>query len=275
MNGARLDVIGLLNIYPNLFSGIRDISVRIDPDNEGPAVYYETLSKAKIVKGICMGCKELGLLYPSGPYMEQLISYWWDEKENKFIKMLTSENYIYNPINNYDRTETENLEETGNETETTNATGNETRDLTNGRDITETLTDTSGVTESTSGATNNSAKRYVNGFNNSAFSPSDNNLAEQNDTNGDNTTQHTADTTQTGTRHNTGDETEKGTVRTTNEDSKTGTHTITHKRNIRAYGNIGVTTTQQMIESERQIIDFCTIDYIAESFKKEFCIMVY
>lgn len=40
-------------------------------------------------------------------------------------------------------------------------------------------------------------------------------------------------------------------------------------------GNIGVTTTQQMIREEREIAQFNTIDYITQSFKKRFCVMVY
>lgn len=40
-------------------------------------------------------------------------------------------------------------------------------------------------------------------------------------------------------------------------------------------GNIGVTTTQQMIEQERNISEFNIYDYIVRSFKRRFCIMLY
>ena len=43
----------------------------------------------------------------------------------------------------------------------------------------------------------------------------------------------------------------------------------------RSYGNIGVTTTQQMIEQERRVSDFDMDHVIIKEFKKEFCIMVY
>lgn len=43
----------------------------------------------------------------------------------------------------------------------------------------------------------------------------------------------------------------------------------------RETGNIGVTTTQQMIKEEREISEFSFYKYIAESFKQEFCIMIY
>ena len=43
----------------------------------------------------------------------------------------------------------------------------------------------------------------------------------------------------------------------------------------RRTGNIGVTTTQSMIREEREVAQFNTIDYITQSFKKRFCVMVY
>ena len=54
---------------------------------------------------------------------------------------------------------------------------------------------------------------------------------------------------------------------------------ITNNRNEdtteRRTGNIGVTTTQQMIEQERRIAEFNMISYIAQSFKQRFCLLIY
>ena len=46
-------------------------------------------------------------------------------------------------------------------------------------------------------------------------------------------------------------------------------------RTIRRTGNIGVTSSQQLIKEEREVADFSTYKYITESFKKRFCLMVY
>lgn len=43
----------------------------------------------------------------------------------------------------------------------------------------------------------------------------------------------------------------------------------------RVHGNIGVTTSQQMIQQERDIAGFNLIEYIANSFKEHFCLQVY
>lgn len=47
------------------------------------------------------------------------------------------------------------------------------------------------------------------------------------------------------------------------------------KRKARMWGNIGVTTTQQMIEEQRNVVKFNMMDYIIESFIKRFCLLVY
>lgn len=54
------------------------------------------------------------------------------------------------------------------------------------------------------------------------------------------------------------------------EDEDVVRELVTHRT-----GNIGVTTTQQMIREEREVATFNTIDYITQSFKKRFCIMIY
>lgn len=43
----------------------------------------------------------------------------------------------------------------------------------------------------------------------------------------------------------------------------------------RRTGNIGVTATQDLLKKEREIADFSIINYITQSFKERFCLMVY
>lgn len=47
------------------------------------------------------------------------------------------------------------------------------------------------------------------------------------------------------------------------------------KRTGRSYGNIGVTTTQQMIEQERRISEFDIDHIIINEFMKTFCLLIY
>ena len=49
----------------------------------------------------------------------------------------------------------------------------------------------------------------------------------------------------------------------------------TLKRTMHTSGNIGVTTTQQMIQAQRDIVRFSVYDAILQDFKCSFCVQVY
>lgn len=60
-----------------------------------------------------------------------------------------------------------------------------------------------------------------------------------------------------------------GTSNSKSNEQETATHTA------RLHGNIGVTSNQEMLEEERELVQFNMVDFITKSFQKEFCIMVY
>ena len=68
-------------------------------------------------------------------------------------------------------------------------------------------------------------------------------------------------------------------VNTAGSDSSTSSGSMTHGEVIehtgRLYGNIGVTTSQQMLQSELDIAKFNLYDQIADIFCEEFCLMIY
>lgn len=57
------------------------------------------------------------------------------------------------------------------------------------------------------------------------------------------------------------------------ENNREYSETNTHKANTK--GNIGVTTTQQMIEEQRKVVRFNIYDHIIDSFKSRFCVLVW
>lgn len=67
------------------------------------------------------------------------------------------------------------------------------------------------------------------------------------------------------------DSSSSGTSRETVRNSSSGAETVT----THAHGNIGVTTAAQLIQGYRDISEFCTYDYIVQSFKDRFCVQVY
>lgn len=60
-----------------------------------------------------------------------------------------------------------------------------------------------------------------------------------------------------------------------NSSNSSGTENGVIHRERHEYGNIGVTTTQQMIKEEREVVQFNIVNYIIEDFKQRFCILVY
>ena len=72
-----------------------------------------------------------------------------------------------------------------------------------------------------------------------------------------------------------GDTTENVSITNTEKENVNDGRTENHTRTGRAHGNIGVTTSQQMIQSERDLVVFNLYDVIAESFIENFCLLVY
>lgn len=56
-------------------------------------------------------------------------------------------------------------------------------------------------------------------------------------------------------------------------DNREGQNTFTSIKTVK--GSIGVVTPQEMIEQERNVSNFSTVNYIIEQFKHRFCILVY
>lgn len=283
-----------------------------------------------LTDNIMLELGELELLYNNPEMMKFAIGRWSAKELKKWIDLYATTVLEYNPIENYDRTETfteteaRDLEKnntqtrslTGSNNETRNLTGsnNETRSLTGSDNETRTLAAsnletrdlTTGVTGTTTTTDNDvrggsdSTKREVSAYNSAVLAIESIDTQTLGSTN--NKTVNTS-TTQTGTdagtvttaSTDTGTvnkaKTDTGTVNVAMTDagsvntatSDTGTvadettdkGTVENVRSGRAHGNIGVTTTQQMIEQERSAVKFNMYDYIVESFKQRFCILVY
>lgn len=58
-------------------------------------------------------------------------------------------------------------------------------------------------------------------------------------------------------------------------ESSTSNGNVNNNETVYEFGNIGITTTQAMIQAERDLIKFNLYDYIIDSFKARFCILIY
>lgn len=187
----------------------------------------------------------------------------------------------YNPIQNYDmreqmlsdttvidygkiQTRTDDLThaKTGSDTQTPDLTTTRTLDLSHGR--TGTITVTPDTLETTTPNLTTATSNAVHGFNSATGAPASSTVTQNSGVSsialsGTEVTDHnitetdsgTDTTTQTGTNEIVYDTTETDTGDVTTEDSGKDTHTRNYT--LTRSGNIGVTTSQQMLESEREL----------------------
>lgn len=188
----------------------------------------------------------------------------------------------YNPISNYDMTETESIASSGSSSGT--ETGTITKDLDN--DTTNTRTEggsKSVVTDSNSTQTgtvanegSNNTENGIFGFNSSDSVGSDDSSSTATNTRTDNLA-NSEDTTETETRNLTDNATinvdETQTETRNLADSRTNTKT--DNRTLTRSGNIGVTTSQQMIMSEIELWKWNFFKDVFEDIDSICCLDVY
>lgn len=199
------------------------------------------LVKQIAIDAILIRTRELEILYPDFNYMKNRITIWSNKYQINWKKLYDTTVLEYNPIENYDRME--------DWTDTDDETSTSARD--NTRNTTNTVKSTS----------TNEIMNSVNVTDqNTAFNAGLADHAKQ-ITDGDTTENGSITNTETG--------------KDTENENVNGGRTGRHTRTGRAHGNIGVTTSQQMIQSERDLVVFNLYDVIAESFIENFCLMVY
>jgi len=223
---------------------------------------WETVDKDVFVNKLLLDTAELEVLYPDANIFKTAIKYWSAAEVQNWNKLYDTTVLDYNPIWNKDGTVTETEKHIKNNNYT---------DVTDGKiaDHSSTIgnqnTETSG-NENIDTTNNTNEKDYVFGFNSE-------NAAQS----GETVTDDTGNT-----------ETNRSENSTTNSSANTDATTTNNtnfkhdeKENIdREYtrteqGNIGITTTQQMINEEREVDKFNLMDYIIDRFKQRFCLLVY
>ena len=219
---------------------------RINPGILGELVLPDGLDADLVKDNLLAETAELEVIYPDAIFMQAMIGRWSAKELPIWERLYKTTLLEYNPIENYDRMEewTE-AEDTKKNTEA-DATGTSKTD-TDGTSTRESNTD---------GVIN--AQKYVSAYNETEFTPTER----------DNNTQN---------EKNNSEQKDVGTVsvKTSAENTTDETGNRNLLRKGRAHGNIGVTTSQQMIEAERDVALYNIIDVIINSFKNRFCLQVY
>lgn len=223
------------------------------------------MSKNLLIENLLAETAELEVLYPNPVVMKSLITVWSRKQLPVWEKLYATTQFDYNPIENYDRKETGTTTGTAtteragtaDDIDTTTRSGSDTvhtdwQDESGGSDTVEAekLHSVAAFDTPTVGAMVQNYKDEDDGTTT---------YGKTNEGSSDVVTTYGGKDTTTSERRN------NETVQQSND----GGHTL------RAHGNIGVTTTQEMIRQEREVDEFNIYDYIIRDFTLRFCLLVY
>lgn len=202
-----------------------------------------TMSRDIFINTIIVECAELELLYPDPNIMENLINLWTAAELPNWTRYYAALAHEYDPLWNVDAT----ISETVTRSDTKSGSDDSTRTDDLNSSSTRTLAGTVDDTDTLSSTAFNVAEFRQRDKNVSALESGENENVSIDNT---------------------------GTVTDSKDWSETGSGTETHS--IRRTGNIGVTTSQQMLQQEMEIAkEFNFVYYVVGSFKRRFCLLVY
>lgn len=196
------------------------------------------IDKDLVRDNILLQSAEFEALYPNPVFVKQAVKRWADKWYFTFEKWVKALAIEYDPLNNYDRYE--EYEDTGKETRADSGSSSS----------------NSSTNSSTSGSTTSGG-------------------TTQHDISAYDSATMREDTKDTSSASGTDSTTGSTTGNTSASESSNGTTDTSLKHKAHLYGNIGVTTSQQMLEAELQVARFNLVDQITDCFMNEFCIRVY
>ena len=184
----------------------------------------------------------MSILYPDAPFLKKAIALWSTERSDVWQKLYNTTVLEYDPIENYDRREESSEENIGNEQVQ------------------------SSQERSTDSESRGSSQQHRSGENtataaNTAYNSNDFADTSKSTSSGSDDVMDSTVSSGSGTENVSG--------------SGNKSSTDLRRLSSRIHGNIGVTTTQQMLQSEREVAEFCMVDYIVNDFISRFCVMVY
>lgn len=232
------------------------------------------VDKDTLVNNILLRGGEFEVIYSDPYFMQESIYTWlakWQRTIEKWIAALAIE---YDPLNNYDRHEEYTDTEGIGDTETRSGTRTDSRN----RDASGS---TSGNTSAASAAATNTTgtDTGTQGTENkvSAFDASTYQAKDRSDTTTGSATSSSTGTTSTNStaslENRNDNESESGSESTADTRAASRNRLLQHKAHL--FGNIGVTTSQEMLQAELTIAEWNLYDHITDLFLTEYIIPVY
>ena len=239
---SKLSILGLYQYDHSLF------------DNMQLPVGFTTEDRETLINNLLMECAEFECTYPAFDFCKAAIGFWSKARLHVWQKLYASLHFEYNPIWNKDGTITE--------TRTKEYSDEKTGSVESSKTGSGERLDSAGGTKNGSGAENSTVENKAAGFNSSDYVKKDKQTSNVDYNSLETTTeQHSI----------TDSNSESGSTSETGSTSGNETEEYTRVEQ----GNIGMTSTQQLIKEEREVAQFEIDDFIINDFKKQFCILVY
>ena len=251
---ATLSPLGLYN-WDNTLFDLMQIPAALDRDT--------------LITNLLAETAELEVLYPNPVVFKNLIAVWSAKQIDIWNRLYQTTQYEYNPIENYNRYETGSEDGTGRTTHS--GTDTTTEATTHGGSDGRTESLTTGGHDDVTGT--DKKGHWVAGYDAPTPSAQDDGLFKQTRDEDEATTR-----TDYGRTESVQETKTYGELVSTNRGLTHGEQVATTsgtEHELHAHGNIGVMSTQQMIEEQRKIELFNIYDIIIEDFKMRFCILVY
>lgn len=213
-----------------------------NPGLFGELTIPEGLEKDVLVDNLLAETAELEVIYPDPIFMQAMIGRWSLKELSQWERYYRAMSAEYNPIENYNRTERWVDKTTTKENAYTTLEGNSS-------------TQFEGET-SADGTDSGTVEKKVSAYNETTYTPAEQTTEDQD---------HDS--------HQTSESTTKG--KTSQDQTENRNRNDEAVREGNASGNIGGTTSQSMLMQELEVARNNTYDFIIESFKCRFCLMVY
>lgn len=253
--GATMSILGLWNNDHSIFDLLQLPEGFTADDRE------------TVTDSILTECAELEILYPAPSVMKNCIGIWSRKELPTWQRIYNASLLEYNPIENYRRDETETIADARKEehsgTDTNTASGSDTNRA-SGSDST-----TGNSSSTTTDGGTDVTKNDVTGYDSNAMVPSNQQTIEHG------MTQGVIENASNSTTYGRTDTVTHGRIDSYQHGEKIEHSGGTTRTNL-AFGNIGVTTSQQMLTQEIDIAKIINvIPMIVDSFKNRFCLLVY
>lgn len=245
-----------------------------DKDLFSEMLLPDGVDKETLTDNILLRGGEFEVIYADPDFMQRAIGSWSKKWYRTFTKWIDALNIEYNPLENYDRME--DYSDTYNKGIKTSARRDSGNTRTFDNEDKRTLDTMDELTRDSQDElthdTTDTTERTVSAFDSSAYQPAEKTTAELD---GTDTTTYTGTDTTTHSGTDTVDHT--GTIKDEYGEGSSGSETENSK-NVhtgRVHGNIGVTTSQQMLEAELDIAKWNIYEHITDIFLDEFIIPIY